>query len=112
MSSISWILVKHLDELVQGDLDRFKRSLMRNKAQGFRPVPRSKLENANQHDVVDLMVDQYGPQDAANITINILKDIGKENLASTLEKMVAGGQSFYSFIFTMNTTDSNNIQTL
>lgn len=112
MSSISWILVKHLDELVQGDFDRFKWSLMRNNAQGFRPVPRSKLENAKQHDVVDLMVDQYGPQDAANITINILKDIGKENLASTLEKMVAGGQSFYSFIFTMNTTDSNNIQTL
>ncbi|KAF4075499.1 hypothetical protein AMELA_G00235100 [Ameiurus melas] len=90
MSSISWMLVKQLDELVQHDFERFKWSLTRNNAQDFRPVPRSKLENAKQHKVVDLLVDQYGEENAANITIKILKDIGQENLASDLEKMVAG----------------------
>ncbi|MCJ8748238.1 hypothetical protein PDJAM_G00162590 [Pangasius djambal] len=90
MSSIPSLLLKHLDELVQDDLDRFKLSLTRNMAQGFDPIPRSKLENAKHHNVVDLLVDQYGPSNAAKITVQILNQIGQKKLANDLEKKLEG----------------------
>ncbi|KAK3511199.1 hypothetical protein QTP70_032259 [Hemibagrus guttatus] len=86
MSSPSSLLLKHLDELKQDDFERFKWSLMNNKAQGFESISRSKLENAKRYEVVDLMVNQYGPSEAARIAVQVLKQIGQNNLASDLEK--------------------------
>ncbi|MCI4394042.1 hypothetical protein PGIGA_G00164220 [Pangasianodon gigas] len=101
MSFIPTLLLEHLDELVQDDLDRFKMSLTRKMAQGFDPIPRSKLEKAKHHNVVDLLVDQYGPSDAAKITVQILNQIGQKKLASDLEKKLegkgAGGKSVFFF---------------
>ncbi|XP_047659209.1 uncharacterized protein si:ch211-114l13.9 [Tachysurus fulvidraco] len=86
MSSVGVLLLEALDELVKDDLERFKWHLMRNNAQGFEPISRRKLENAKQHDVVDLMVNQYGSPEAAKITVQVLRLIGQKKLANDLEK--------------------------
>ncbi|KAG7316140.1 hypothetical protein KOW79_021006 [Hemibagrus wyckioides] len=90
MSSTSILLLRHLDELIQDDFERFKWSLMNNKAQGFESISRSKLEKAKQFEVVDLMVDKYEPSEAAKITVQVLRQIGQEKLASDLEKKLEG----------------------
>lgn len=86
MASISLLLLNYLDDLNQDDFDRFKWSLTSNMAQSFDPIPRSKLENAKQLNVVQLMVNQYGDSDAATITVQVLKLIHQNKLASDLEK--------------------------
>lgn len=86
MSSISILLLGHFDELIQDDFERFKWSLMNDKAQGFESISRRKLEKAKQFEVVDLMVNQYGPSEAAKITIQVLRQIEQKKLASDLEK--------------------------
>lgn len=65
MSTISNLILKALDELLQDDFRRFKASLTNNMAQGFDSIPRGKLEKAEQLDVMGLMVDQFGESEAA-----------------------------------------------
>ncbi|KAK2818309.1 hypothetical protein Q7C36_022242 [Tachysurus vachellii] len=86
MSSIGFLLLNTLDELVKEDFERFKWSLTNNNAQGFEPISRCKLENAKQRDIVDLMVNQYEPPGAAKVTVQVLKQIGQNKLANDLEK--------------------------
>lgn len=96
MSSVGVLLLKTLDELVKDDFERFKWSLTSNNAQGFEPISRCKLENAKQHNVVDLMVNQYGTPEAAKITVQVLKQIEQKKLANDLEKKLkAEGKSIY-----------------
>lgn len=86
MSSISSLLQKYLDELVQNDFKSFKSFLMSSRAQGFDPISRSRLESADQLDVVELMVNQYGESEAADITVRVLKQIKQNKIAADLEK--------------------------
>lgn len=57
-------------------------------ARGFDPIPRSKLENATRLNVLKLMVDQYGESDASNITVQVLKQLNQNKLASELEQNI------------------------
>ncbi|KAM9454642.1 caspase b-like isoform 1-T2 [Clarias gariepinus] len=86
MSLISRLILKNLDELKQDDFERFKLSLTRTMADGFEPIPCSKLEKANQSNVVELMVNQYRPAKAADITVKVLRDIGQNHLSMDLEE--------------------------
>lgn len=90
MASISSLLLKYLDELVQGEIQRFKSYLTKNMMKDFDPIPRSKLENADQIHIVELMVDQYDESGASFITVQILKQINKNKLARELEKELEG----------------------
>lgn len=86
MSSISILLLSHLNELTQDDFERFKWSLMKDKAQGFESISRRKLEKAKPFEVVDLMVNQYESSEATKITIQVLRQMEQKKLASDLEK--------------------------
>ncbi|KAM9454647.1 uncharacterized protein Hap1MRO34_020450 isoform 5-T6 [Clarias gariepinus] len=55
-------------------------------ADGFELIPCSKLEKANQINVADLMVNQYGPAETADITVKVLKDKGQNHLSMDLEE--------------------------
>lgn len=65
---------------------------MRNMADGFVPVQRYKLEKARRLKVMELMVDQYEPTQAANIAVKILQRMGQNQLSGELEeKLKANG---------------------
>lgn len=93
MATISSRILEHLDELGEDDFEEFKCSLTRNMAQGFTSIPRSKLEKAKRHNVVDLMVNQYGPKDAGRITVQVLEQRGQIQLARDLEEKLNGDAS-------------------
>ncbi|KAM9454644.1 apoptosis-associated speck-like protein containing a CARD isoform 2-T3 [Clarias gariepinus] len=86
MCLIRSLILKNLDELKQDDFERFKTSLTGTIVEGFELIPCSKLEKANQINVVDLMVSQYGPAETVDITVKVLRDIGQNHLAMDLEE--------------------------
>lgn len=93
MSSIFCnLILDHLNELLEDDFEIFKGHLMRNMADGFVPIQRYKLEKARRLKVMELMVDQYEPTQAANITVKILQRMGQNQLSRELEeKLTAKG---------------------
>ncbi|XP_060755587.1 caspase b [Neoarius graeffei] len=90
MCRISHLILNCLDELFKNEFKKFKWSLMENNVQGFTSIPRGRLENADKQDLVDLMVDQYGDPEAANITVQVLESLGKNDLASKLQRKLQG----------------------
>ncbi|XP_058636130.1 NACHT, LRR and PYD domains-containing protein 12-like [Onychostoma macrolepis] len=80
MASVSELLYKTLDDLEQGDLKRFRSLLKQDKRIGA-----GKLQNADATDIVDMMVDSYGPEEAVKITLNILSRINQNHLAEELQ---------------------------
>lgn len=98
MASEGRLILNKLNELVKEDFETFKWFLTNDMVEGFSSIPRSKLEKAERYNVVQLMVDQYGSPGAANITVQILKQIGQSKLSSDLEKELTGkvfGDFFY-----------------
>ncbi|XP_066516619.1 caspase b-like [Hoplias malabaricus] len=92
MTTVSSVLLAHLDELLADEFHRFKWYLTEGKLQGINPIAKSKLENAKQTEVVSLMVKQYGSSDAGKIAVRILREIQQMNLADQLKKKLAEAQ--------------------
>ncbi|XP_042581239.1 NACHT, LRR and PYD domains-containing protein 6-like [Cyprinus carpio] len=80
MAPVLELLYNILDDLKQENLKRF-RSLLQQDGR----IGAGKLENADVTDTVDKMVDSYGPEEAVEITMNILRRINQNQLALDLE---------------------------
>ncbi|XP_067087317.1 caspase-8-like [Osmerus mordax] len=80
-------LLETLENLTRHDLKTFKWYLVQDVLEGFQPIPRSKLENADICDVVNEMDNRYR-DGAVKITVKILRDIARNDLAETLTYFV------------------------
>ncbi|KAI2668959.1 NLR family CARD domain-containing protein 3 [Labeo rohita] len=79
MSSVKVLLVNSLKELGK-DLKEF-RWFLNNKG-----IPKYDLQNADVFDIVDKMVDRFGPKEAVLITVDILRKMNQNLLSEQLKK--------------------------
>uniref|UniRef100_A0A672I2U2 AIG1-type G domain-containing protein n=1 Tax=Salarias fasciatus TaxID=181472 RepID=A0A672I2U2_SALFA len=83
MSSPQEVLLRILDDLVDGDFGRFQWYLWQDGVlDGFRPIPKSKLEKLNRENTVDTMQQTYSNR-SLEVTKTVLE---KMNLMGVWEK--------------------------
>ncbi|KAK9951850.1 hypothetical protein ABG768_017725, partial [Culter alburnus] len=80
MACVKKLLHDTLDDLKEDDLKRFKSYL---KDDG--PVGAGKLEDAGVTDIVDIMMQRFGAEEAVKITLNILRKMNQNQLAEKLQ---------------------------
>ena len=83
-------LLKTLDQLGEKHLKRFQWYLQTG-VDEFNRIPKSELENADIPDTVDKMVETYRLNGALKITVKILKNIPRYDLAESLLKNCSMG---------------------
>ncbi|XP_042613513.1 protein NLRC3-like [Cyprinus carpio] len=81
MESALELLYKTLDDLEKDDLKRF-RSLLKEDGR----IGAGKLEDADVTDIVNMMVECYGPEEAVKITLKILRKVNQNQLAKELQE--------------------------
>ncbi|XP_036420114.1 NACHT, LRR and PYD domains-containing protein 12-like [Colossoma macropomum] len=86
------VLLYTLQNFGQEDLKTFQWHLI-NGVEGFTPIQKAPLENANRHDTVDQMVQRYGHSRAVEITLAILKKMNQNQLAEELMTKLKDGES-------------------
>ncbi|XP_060118391.1 NACHT, LRR and PYD domains-containing protein 3-like [Heteronotia binoei] len=74
-----------LQELFENEFKHFKYMLHDTKCNGKGKISRSQLENADTLDVVDLMWNVFGEDDALSICIQVLEKINMKNIAEKLK---------------------------
>lgn len=79
-----------LSELLEAEFKEFKWYLSNSGTQD-NSIARGKLENANQHEVVDLIVQHYGSSDAGKIAVRALRKIKQNDLADQLKGKLQEG---------------------
>ncbi|XP_062318256.1 caspase b-like [Osmerus eperlanus] len=77
-------ILESLDQLGEKGLKRFKWFLQKELLDGFYPIPKNNLENADEEDTVDKMVETYTVDGAVEITVEILRRMKRNDLAQTL----------------------------
>ncbi|XP_056100737.1 NACHT, LRR and PYD domains-containing protein 3-like [Rhinichthys klamathensis goyatoka] len=80
MASVFELLLHTLDDLKKDDLKRF-RSLLKDDG----PIGAGKLEDADVTDIVRIMMERFGPEEAVRITLNILRKMNQNRLAEELQ---------------------------
>ncbi|XP_067292716.1 NACHT, LRR and PYD domains-containing protein 3-like [Pseudorasbora parva] len=80
MATVLELLHGTLDDLIEHDLKRFKSYL---KDDG--PVGAGKLERADVTDIVDIMMERFGAEEAVKKTLNILRKMNQNQLAEDLQ---------------------------
>ncbi|XP_073716156.1 NACHT, LRR and PYD domains-containing protein 12 [Misgurnus anguillicaudatus] len=80
MASVSEHLVNSLNELEKTELKEFQWHLKNENG-----ISAAELENADVLDIVDKMMERYGPGGAVKITLNILRKMNQNQLAERLE---------------------------
>ncbi|XP_030635300.1 apoptosis-associated speck-like protein containing a CARD [Chanos chanos] len=93
MANMSSLLLNTLEELGKKEFSKFKWYLKEGVSEDFTPIPKGKLEDTETEDVVDLMRDQYGEEDAGRITVLILREMRNNHLAEKLNKNLKVGPS-------------------
>ncbi|KAL7852008.1 hypothetical protein SRHO_G00177930 [Serrasalmus rhombeus] len=88
MTTVSTVLLNHLDELREEEFERFKWYMTKGVATGFDPIPKCKLEKTTRENVVDLMKSNY-MSDTGKIAVKILREMQQNNLAEQLEEKLA-----------------------
>nr|XP_040042964.1 caspase b-like [Gasterosteus aculeatus aculeatus] len=88
--SVKKLLLEVLENLVQDDFKRFKLHLTEVGVEGFEPIYKSRLENADRTDTVGTIVKSYGEQVAVKITVEVLKLIGNCDAAEKLRNEYKG----------------------
>ncbi len=83
------VILDALNELLEAEFEDFKRHL--SSGTQVNSIARGKLEKANHHNVVDLMVQQYGTSDAGKIAVTVLRNIKQNDLADQLKRKLAEG---------------------
>ena len=76
-------LLKTLEQLKEKELKLFKWHL-HDDPDGLNPIPKNKLENADEMDTVDRMVERYSLEGALKITVKILREKDQNNFADRL----------------------------
>ncbi len=84
------VIIDALQELLEAGFKDFKRHLSKSGSPD-KSISRGKLKKANHHDVVDLMVQQYGTSDAGKIAVTVLRNIKQNDLADQLKRKLAEG---------------------
>ncbi|XP_067084619.1 protein NLRC3-like isoform X2 [Osmerus mordax] len=77
-------LLETLEQLGEKELKKFKWFLQNEVPSGFNPIPKNKLENADELDTVEKMVETYALKGALMITVEILRKMDQNNLAERL----------------------------
>ncbi|ROI37140.1 NACHT, LRR and PYD domains-containing protein 12 [Anabarilius grahami] len=80
MASVKKLLHDTLDDLKKDDLKRFKSYL---KEDGR--IRAGKLEKAGVTEIVDIMMERFGAEEAVKITLNILRKMNQNQLAEELQ---------------------------
>ncbi|KAL0151406.1 hypothetical protein M9458_053315 [Cirrhinus mrigala] len=75
------VILDALSELLEAEFKEFKWHLTKDNS-----ISRGKLENANRHEVVDLIVQQYKISDAGTIAVRVLRKIKQNDLADQLKR--------------------------
>ncbi|KAI4885899.1 hypothetical protein NFI96_015025 [Prochilodus magdalenae] len=83
MANIPQVLLHILENLGQEGLKRFQWHLI-NGVEGFTPIPKALLENADRPDTVDELVQRYRHSGAVNITLATLKMMNENQLCEEL----------------------------
>lgn len=88
-TKIKLVLKKALEKLVDEELDQFIWHLWN--PEGFEPILRSKLQNANCRVVADCMISQY-TANAGNIAVQVLRCMEQNDLANDLQQKLLEGK--------------------
>ncbi|XDV36556.1 hypothetical protein PO909_006307 [Leuciscus waleckii] len=80
MASVLELLHHTLDDLKKDDLKRFK-SLLKQDG----PIGVGELEDAGVTDIVDIMMERFGAEEAVKKTLNILRKMNQNRLAEELQ---------------------------
>ncbi|XP_067283722.1 tripartite motif-containing protein 16-like protein isoform X2 [Pseudorasbora parva] len=88
MSSVPEHLLAALDDLNADELKRFKWRFKNHFC-----VSNSALMKADAPDTVDLMIKRFGPEEAMNIMVDILRKMNQNDLAEQLEKKLKQAQA-------------------
>ena len=84
------LIYKTLEELGREDFRTFKWTLrQRGHLEGQEPLPEHKLEEADRTATTDLISNKY-PQHGAQIMVNVLRSIGRNDLVTDFEEIVRG----------------------
>uniref|UniRef100_A0A4W5LS84 Pyrin domain-containing protein n=1 Tax=Hucho hucho TaxID=62062 RepID=A0A4W5LS84_9TELE len=84
-TKVNFLLVETLEELGRRDLKRFQWCLIKG-VEGFSSISKGQLEDADRLDTVDRMVESYCGEGAVEITLEILRMMGQNNLADELKE--------------------------
>uniref|UniRef100_A0A4W4EP99 Pyrin domain-containing protein n=1 Tax=Electrophorus electricus TaxID=8005 RepID=A0A4W4EP99_ELEEL len=95
MANIAEELLATLKELLSHDMKSFKWHLTSG-VEGFERIPKAELENADRHDIVDKMLQNYGPDGAVEITVAMLKKINQNQLAEELQSKHCENHTHYT----------------
>ncbi|XP_059409344.1 uncharacterized protein si:ch211-114l13.9 [Carassius carassius] len=78
------VIYDALSELLEDEFTEFKWHLS-NSGTEDNSIARGKLEKKNRHEVVDLIVQQYGSSDAGKVAIRALRKVKQNDLADQLK---------------------------
>ncbi|KAK6312537.1 hypothetical protein J4Q44_G00182010 [Coregonus suidteri] len=91
--SIKERILAILKDLVSEELKNFKWHLIDNPLDGFLHIPKCQLETSDRLDTVDQMVQKYRENGAVMITLEVLKKMGRNDLAEKLKRDCPTGPS-------------------
>ncbi|XP_028827872.1 NACHT, LRR and PYD domains-containing protein 12-like [Denticeps clupeoides] len=80
------LLFRVLEDLKTSEIKKFCLYLSESTLEGFKPIPRGKLENYDVNNVVNQMSEAYGIERSLTFTLHILKLMNCNGPADTLEK--------------------------
>lgn len=91
MDTTKKLMIETLEKLVGEELKVFIWHLWNGAGPDIEPISRSKIENADRYDVVDIMVQQYS-DNAGTIAVKVLKNMKQMDHAQNLEFRLAEGK--------------------
>lgn len=80
-------LLTVLEDMTSSELKMFTWYLLQDVLEGFPPIRRSQLENADRFQIVDKMIQTYRPEGAFRVTLEILKLIRRNDLVFLLNQV-------------------------
>ncbi|XP_057187624.1 caspase b-like isoform X1 [Triplophysa rosa] len=86
MATTTTAIFDALQELLESEFEEFKWRLSDGVDSDITSIPRGKLQKANRHEVVDIMVQQYGTSNAGTNAVKALRRIKQNERAKKLEK--------------------------
>ncbi|MEQ2242609.1 hypothetical protein ILYODFUR_037659 [Ilyodon furcidens] len=84
--SVAELLLNTLEDLIEEDFKKFKWFLTMQVLDGYMPIPRAHLQNADRTDTVSKMIENYKEEGALKATATILKKQRMNDLAERLLK--------------------------